>query len=366
MKTALFTGSFDPVTKGHLDLIKRSSEIFSNVIVAVGDNPKKNYLFSKEKRTEFVLRNVSNLKNVSVIPMPNGKLSSDMAYEHDAVIIKGVRINADFDYEKMMHEINHIHNKGVDTMIFPCQSEYNHISSTATKEICKLCGNTEDFVTLDVKFELEKVLNKQKRIVLTGSIGSGKSTIMYHLDKCFDERVHNIDMDVIARDILFYRNEPVYVKLRKYLQNRFDLSVWDRKSVGDSVFSKKENRLILNESIRQPMLTRIREELQGKEGIIVFNGALMIESGWTNLGNNNVAVLHVSDEIQKERLKQRGYTSEQIETRLGAQLNTQSKIDKLQEVIDKDGYGRYDTFITTNLKPESTAYSISEWIRNLK
>ena len=174
MKTALFTGSFDPMTKGHLDLIQRSSEIFGKVIVAVGNNPAKKYTFSKEKRVELINNNAWNLKNVSVVELQEGKLAADYAYEHDAVIVKGVRVNADFDYEKMMHEINHLHNQGVDTIIFPSQSDLNHISSSSAKEVCKLSGNTEDFVTLDVKYALERELLGQNRIIITGTISLKK------------------------------------------------------------------------------------------------------------------------------------------------------------------------------------------------
>ncbi len=366
MKTALFTGSFDPITKGHLDLIRRSSQIFGKVIVAVGDNPVKNYLFSKDERVSFINKNISDLSNVSVVSLPNGKLAADMAYEHDAVIVKGVRINADFDYEKLMHEINHLHNQGVDTMIFPCQSNMNHISSSATKEICKLNGNTEDFVTYDVKSAIEKKLNNQKRIILTGTIGAGKSSVVKEIQGFMEnDRCHNIDLDVIAHDILFVRQEPIYQKIRRELKNTFGLDIWHRKSVGDVVFANPSYRKILNEVIKQPMLTRIRGELQGKKGLIIFNGALIVEANWLYLGNNNVVVLDVKPETQRERLEVRGYTNEQIDRRLSAQLENRMKIQLVEEEIKKHKYGTLKVFDTTIDSVRDTAIKVIQYMESL-
>lgn len=367
MKTALFTGSFDPMTKGHLDLIKRSSQIFGSVVVAVGDNPVKKYLFSKDERISFIEKNVSDCGNVMVISLPNGKLAADLAYEHDAVIIKGVRINSDFDYEKMMHEINHIHNQGVDTMIFPSQSELNHISSSATKEVCKLNGNTEDFVTFDVKSALEKRLVNQVRITVTGTIGAGKSSVVKEIQKINDtfSDVHNIDLDVIAHDILFRRTEPVYVKLREQLISSLGISTWDRKNVGDKVFNSPKLRKILNDSLRQPMLTRIRGELQGKEGLIIFNGALIVESDWLYLSNNNVALLSVNRYDQHIRLSERGYTDEQIERRLSAQMSTSDKYRIILNKIDESGNGKVGVFDTTDESITNTAKKVLEWTKTI-
>lgn len=355
------------MTKGHLDLIKRASQIFAKVIVAVGDNPAKRYLFSKDERVGFIENNIADCQNVSVISLPNGKLAADLAYEHDAVIIKGVRINADFDYEKMMHEINHIHNQGVDTMIFPSQSELNHISSSATKEVCKLNGNTEDFVTFDVKSAIETRMVNQTRIILTGTIGAGKSSVVKEIEQnqIAFEGVHNIDLDVIAHDILFNRTEPVYIKLREQLQTTFNLPVWDRKSVGDQVFAFPESRKILNASLRQPMLTRIRGELQGKEGLIIFNGALIVEADWLYLGNNNVALLDVNPAAQRERLIARKYTDEQIDRRLGAQLDTRQKICLAEAKVAKTGYGKVEVFDTSNEDVSETARKIVRWAKTL-
>jgi pantetheine-phosphate adenylyltransferase len=360
MKTALFTGSFDPITKGHLDLIKRSSEIFNKVIVGVGINPTKKYTFSIEQRVDFIKHNTFLLKNVEVLAMEDGKLSADMAYEHQAVIIKGVRINADFDYERLMDDINKLHCRGVDTMIFPCRPELSHVSSSATKEVCKLNGNTEDFVTLDVKDALEKV-NGQFRIGLTGSIASGKSTLMKAFESKLGDSVFNVDLDVIAHDILFLRTEPIYLKIRKDLQAKFGIVEWNKKSLAEAIFSNPMNREFLNNSIRQSIFTRIRSELHNKKGLIVFNSALLVEANMLDFVNNNVVFTRAPYEVQLERLLKRGHDRNQCVQRLNSQLSYDSKIDRALDKIDNDRYGKVVT-VDTYETPEEKLGNIVDSI----
>jgi pantetheine-phosphate adenylyltransferase len=351
MKTALFTGSFDPVTKGHLDLIKRSSEIFHKVIVGVGINPTKKYTFSIEQRVNFIKHNTLMLKNVEVLAMEDGKLSADMAYEHQAVIIKGVRINADFDYERLMDDINKLHCRGVDTMIFPCRPELSHVSSSATKEVCKLNGNTEDFVTLGVKDALEQS-NGQFRIGLTGSIASGKSTLMREIEKKLGDKVFNVDLDIIAHDILFLRIEPIYLKIRSDLQTKFGISEWNKRSLAEVIFTDPTKREYLNSSIRQSIFTRIRSELHNKKGLIVFNSALLVEADMLDFVNNNVVFTRTPYEVQLERLLKRGHDRNQCVQRLNSQLSYDSKMERALDKIDNDRYGKVIT-IDTYETPES-------------
>ena len=99
-KVVIYTGSFDPITLGHLDIITRASATFQNVYIGIGDNPAKKYLFTKGERHNLMTNRVCHLNNVKVIEIPNNRLSVDVAYEMGASIIKGVRLNAaDFDYE---------------------------------------------------------------------------------------------------------------------------------------------------------------------------------------------------------------------------------------------------------------------------
>jgi len=365
LKRALYTGSFDPITLGHLDLIHRCSQVFNEVIIGIGINPTKKYLFDIDKRIELIKNNIVN-KNISIIKIENGRLSADIAYELDAVLIKGIRMGNDFDYERLINDINHIHNLKLDTFILPAQPNLQSVSSSAAKEIVKLNGNLEQFVPINVKAALEKEITGQTRIGLTGVIGSGKSTIVKELLKLSTPKfpIHNIDLDIIANDILFVLKDPSYVLLRNYLSDYFKIN-WNKKELGEIVFGDKGKRDFLNETLKMPIMARIRYELNNKNGIIVFNGALLIEAKLLHLHNNNLVLLEVNRKDQINRLKDRGHNSEQIKRRINAQLSTSEKckLSILQQIKDK--YGTGVQYNTSEFSALTIAKNILEFANNL-
>lgn len=341
MKTALLTGSFDPVTFGHLDIFHRAANAFARVIVGVGNNPKKKYLFTEEERAALIKANLK-ASNIEVITLGN-RLTADVAYENDAVIVKGVRMNgADFDYERMMHDINKAHQSGLDTFVIPCAPSLHWISSSAAKEVCEMHGITEAFVPMGVKEMLEHRLTGQMKVGFTGTIASGKSTVAEELVKLSTSKlpIHNVDLDKMAHDILFQRTEPAYVNLQQKLKETWVLREWNRKSVGQIIFGNEDARKLLDKEMQQPMRTRLRTELAGKTGIVLINGALLVEAGWAKLVNNRFVVLEVSPANQAARLAARGYTPQQCEHRLSAQFKTEAKVARLKECIAQENYGQ--------------------------
>lgn len=341
-KAALYTGSFDPLTRGHLDLIERAAAVFGWVYVGVATSPAKKYLFQKAERFVIIKEAVAHLGNVTVIYIPDSRLTADIAFEKECVVIKGMRINADFDYERLLHDISHMHQLGLDTFILPAQPHLGHISSTAAKEVCKLNGNTEEFVLLPVKQEMEKMLLNQHRIGITGTIGSGKSTITKELVKQLkelDRPAHDLDIDAIAGDIMFKREEPAYCTLRAELQDMLEIPEWDRKHIGEVIFNNEAKRLELSKRLHSPLMTRIRAELHGKEGYIFVNCALLCEAGLLPFVNNQVVVLDVAEDIQVARLLDRGHDESQIERRVKSQLNTKQKLEIIDKAIVNTGHG---------------------------
>lgn len=143
MKNAVFTGSFDPITIGHYDIIKRISGIFEKVYVAITVNSEKKYMFDDEQRFEMVKKTCDGLLNVEVLNY-NG-LIAELAREKDAVIVKGVRNSVDFAYEYEMSNINR-EISGVDTFLLPAKPELSFVSSTFVREMVKYGNNPENYI----------------------------------------------------------------------------------------------------------------------------------------------------------------------------------------------------------------------------
>jgi pantetheine-phosphate adenylyltransferase len=360
VKNALYTGSFDPLTRGHIDLIERAAAIFNKVYVGVGINQAKKYLFSQDERIAFVKLAFKDAPNVEVISIPENRLSADIAYELNAAVIKGVRMNADFDYERMLHDISHAHQHGLDTLILPSQPNLGHISSSAAKEICKLNGNTEDFVPLYVKQKMESRLVNQIRIGITGSIGAGKSTITRELVKLcqyHDHKVHDIDIDAIAADMIYDRQEPVYVELREKIKKLLNITSL-RGNIGPVIFNDQAKLNEYNALVRQPLITRVRAAIQGKVGVLIFNFALLTEGNMLSMVNNQIALLDVRPEEQTKRLAARGYDADQIRRRVQMQFSYMDKLAAIYDAQRLHKFGHVFPVNTSDFTPERCAQAI--------
>ena len=145
---AVCPGSFDPITHGHLDIIRRSAVLFDEVIVAVGVNTTKNYLFSFDERLALVRDAVSDIPNVSVAPIQG--LLVDFCTEYEAkLIVKGVRFGSDFDYELQMSQLNNSL-AGIETILLAAGREYGTISSTLLREVALNHGDISQYVSEQV------------------------------------------------------------------------------------------------------------------------------------------------------------------------------------------------------------------------
>lgn len=143
MANAMFTGSFDPITIGHYDIIKRAAAVFTKVFVAVTVNSEKNYMFDDKDRFEMVKTACDNLKNVEVIFCEG--LVADLAREKKAVFVKGVRNSIDFAYEYEMASISK-EISGVDTFLIPADPKLAFVSSTFVREMIKYGNDPERYI----------------------------------------------------------------------------------------------------------------------------------------------------------------------------------------------------------------------------
>ena len=160
-KTAVYPGSFDPVTNGHLDIIKRASRTFDKVYVAILKNSSKTPMFSLQQRIDWIRRATAHLPNVEVDSF-EGLLVNYMDEKKAGIIIKGLRAVSDFEYEFQMALMNHKLNKSIETMFMMTNGKYSYLSSSIVKEVARHSGNLEglvpDFMIEEIMEELKKKL----------------------------------------------------------------------------------------------------------------------------------------------------------------------------------------------------------------
>jgi pantetheine-phosphate adenylyltransferase len=159
MSTAVYPGSFDPVTLGHYDIIKRSSKIFDHVIIGVLNNTAKIPLFSLEERVKMLEDIVSSLDNVSVESF-DGLLVDFLKEKNTNVIIRGLRALTDFDLEMQMAQSNRMVAKDVDTVFLSTSLEYSYLSSSMVKEYARYGVDLKNFVSESVASKLIEKMNQ--------------------------------------------------------------------------------------------------------------------------------------------------------------------------------------------------------------
>ncbi len=144
-KTAIFPGSFDPITKGHASVVKRASELFDEIIIAIGENSTKKSYFPIEKRVEWLKKVFANYPNVKAITYTG--LTVDLCRKLNAgYILRGLRTSIDFEYERCIGQMNKELNPGIETIFFLTDPEYAHLNSSIIREIHKNGGDVGKFI----------------------------------------------------------------------------------------------------------------------------------------------------------------------------------------------------------------------------
>ena len=155
--TAVYPGSFDPITKGHLDIIKRAAKIFDKVYVAILVNSSKTPMFTIEERMDFIKRSTKDIDNV-VIDSFSGLLVDYMEKVNSHVIVKGLRAVSDFEYEFQMALMNRKLDKSIETMFMMTSGKYSYLSSSIVKEIGALDGDLTGLVPEEIVNEIKMKL----------------------------------------------------------------------------------------------------------------------------------------------------------------------------------------------------------------
>lgn len=161
MTVAMFPGTFDPVTNGHLDLITRSARLFDKLIVAIYDNPQKRQMFSLAERRQLLEQVTQGLDNVDISSFQNTLLIYHAKQCQANVLVRGVRTLADFEYEVQMTAMNRHLEASIETVYLTPRSEFSYVASSLVKEVAAYGGNVSALVPLPVWQALQAKLQQK-------------------------------------------------------------------------------------------------------------------------------------------------------------------------------------------------------------
>lgn len=159
MRTAVYPGSFDPVTNGHIDVIERALKIFDKVIVAIGDNPGKKPLFTTQERIEMLKESTKHLKNVEIDSFSN-LLLDFVKSKNSKIIIRGLRAVSDFEFEFQRALLNRVVDGGIETVFIMTKEDYVYLNSSIVKEMAMFGGKVNGLVPKIVEEKLKKKFRK--------------------------------------------------------------------------------------------------------------------------------------------------------------------------------------------------------------
>ena len=161
MTVALYPGTFDPLTNGHLDLIKRSVRMFDKVVVAIFESPMKGPLFSVEERRRLIEESTKGLGKIEIATFSNTLLVFYAKQRQAHVIVRGLRAIADFEYEFQMTLMNRRLDEDIETVFLMPREEYTYVASRLIKEVAAYGGNVEELVPPPVALALKEKFRRQ-------------------------------------------------------------------------------------------------------------------------------------------------------------------------------------------------------------
>ena len=163
-KVAIYPGTFDPITFGHIDVIKKGLKLFDKIVVAVSNVENKDYLFDSDERIEIVKKALFydlKLNKKKVVVISFSSLTTDLCKKYKAnVILRGLRAVSDFEYEYQMVGMNRVLSDNIETVFLMADANYQSIASRLVKEIAKLGGNIDNFVSENIANAINTKFNK--------------------------------------------------------------------------------------------------------------------------------------------------------------------------------------------------------------
>ena len=349
----MYAVSADPITKGHIRLVERASNEYDEVVLAIGINAEKKYLFTADQRQEMARRSLAHLPKVRVDSFQG--LLVDYAYAQSIeYLIRGVRDERDREVEQVYAAAVRDQNLGIKVDFIEAEETYKHISSSLVKATAVangLFGLRPNYVTPYVKQCLEAKLLGQYFVGVTGAIGCGKSYACKELVKAGQAKnipIQSVDLDHIGHLIIKDCNLPMAVRARQEIVKYFGKAVLcgdgsiDRKKLGEMVFGNPHELQQLNQILAKPMFVYLRDQIISKmKGVILLEAALFAESGIADWCNYNIVLVGANEKVQKDRVSARdGLSAEQIERRINSQFSGERKKELLAQQIKDNGHGK--------------------------
>lgn len=397
---AAYIGSFDPITNGHIDIIKRAVKMYSTVVIAIGENASKKCMFTVEERIGFIKNALKahNISEYSVEVTSFTGLAADFMYLNGInVSIRGVRNSADIEYENNMYLINRQLCPSIDTVFVPCSPEYETVSSSSVKMLVEALVDVSSMVPYEVKMHLEAKILKLCFIGVIGRSGTGKTIISA-------QQGERIDFDEIVRSLWNKRSRYSSVVEDEY-KTLFDrvasklagYDVFDHSgdpSIG-MVLNKERMRMILrdpedNRIVRKALRPAIdylyRREVRAildyyknptypkspshewwKLGVTIgedcfpdipysirnvalpcfLDAPMLVQYGGLSRVNNNVIIVDAHyDTCVKRLMKRDGLSEEVIRARLDSQMSAVSLMAAVINEINAHAFGSFSTMYT--------------------
>ena len=353
MSTAVYPGSLDPVTSGHVAAIADAADAFGHVIVAIGANPSKSYLFSLAEREALARQATRHIAGVTVTSF-SGLLVHYLARNNLNIVIRGLRNVQDLNDATLQDTIGWQQQLAKDIRVFyvPARAGQQFTSSTSLKAVLKEQGNATHMAPMSTIQATQARMLGQYIYGVTGTSGAGKSYICQSFKEIAERRgikLTHIDLDRIAHEILGDAEEPLYQKARAEVVSTFGSEVLsedgtiNRKALGQIVFEDPARLAELNAILHEPIFFNLNDRLRGESGIFVVDAALLAETGRTHLAHNNILLVDAPFETRAERLGLRDQLSaEQIERRTTSQYSAEVKEVAIREAIAAATSGTLD------------------------
>jgi pantetheine-phosphate adenylyltransferase/dephospho-CoA kinase len=338
---AIYAFSGDPITYGHIDIVRRASSTYDEVLVAIGENPQKTgkYLLPISERLALAKSCLEQFDNVSCA-----------TFSGFDVIIRGVRNNSDLEGELVQFAVNESLHPTVDTVFFPTRPHLSHISSGVVKALVAEGGDVSDYCPLCVKEKLESRILGKFTVGVAGGIAAGKTYVAKRLVAEIGKKmtVSYVSLDSIGHYILGHPDSMIFGKTRRQIANRFGNHILcsdgtvNRKALGRIVFADPTALADLNEIMHEPMLARLYEESRELPlGVVVIEGAILVEAKWTNLVNNNILLVDADEDLRVQRQMQRsGLDEKDARAKIQRQISAAERKSILEERINKHNWGR--------------------------